>query len=75
MKQEQQTASTEEELIQKQKKLKSERITTAFMIGLLIGIFIYSAITNGFKFFTFFPLILAYFFFWRRKKTEANNQY
>ncbi|KYG83192.1 hypothetical protein AWW67_07160 [Roseivirga seohaensis] len=74
MKQEQQTASTEEELIQKQKKLKSERITTAFMIGLLIGIFIYSAITNGLKFFTFFPLILAYFFFLKRKKPNSENK-
>ncbi|WP_421978638.1 hypothetical protein [Roseivirga seohaensis] len=60
--------------IHEQKKLKSERFTTALMIGLLVGIFIYSAITNGFKFFTFFPLILAYFFFLKSKKPNSENK-
>ena len=67
MKQEELAGSPEEKSLQEQKKIKSNRLNT-FIIGMLIGVSVYSAIKNGFEFFTFFPLIIAYFFFARRKK-------
>lgn len=49
-----------QELLQKRKSLKNSKIMDAGFVGLTIGIVIYSAVTNGFGFFTFFPLILTY---------------
>jgi hypothetical protein len=49
-----------EELSQKIKKIKTNKIIDATIIGVTIGISIYGAVKNGFEFFTFFPLILAY---------------
>lgn len=51
---------SDNELNQKIKKLKTNKIIDATIIGITVGISIYSAINNGFEFFTFFPLILAY---------------
>ncbi|KYG71542.1 hypothetical protein [Roseivirga echinicomitans] len=70
MKQEELTGSTDGKLLQEQKKKKSNKIST-FIIGMLIGVSVYSAIENGFEFFTFFPLIIAYFFFRQQKKDQA----
>ena len=70
MKQEELIGSTDGKLLQEQKKKKSNKINTV-IIGMLIGVFVYSAIENGFEFFTFFPLILAYFFFRQQKKDGA----
>ena len=42
------------------KKIKTNKIIDASIIGFTVGIVIYSAVKNGFGFFTFFPLILAY---------------
>ena len=42
------------------KKNKTNKIVNAGIVGFTIGIVFYSAIKNGFEFFTFFPLILAY---------------
>ena len=44
----------DQELIQKQKKLKTSKIVNATLIGLLLGVSAYSAVKNGFSFFTFF---------------------
>lgn len=52
---------SEQELLQKIKKLKTNKIIDAGMVGFTIGIVVYSAVKNGFGFFTFFPLILTYF--------------
>lgn len=32
----------------------------AFLVGAFVGIVIYSAVNNGFGFFTFFPLVFVY---------------
>lgn len=62
---------SDEELLLAHKKNKSSAITIAVLIGVLIGVALYSAVNNGFKFFTFFPLILIYFFFGKNKKNKA----
>jgi hypothetical protein len=60
MKPEYLTELSDQELLQKIKNLKTNKIVDATIIGVTIGIAIYSAVENGFGFFTFFPLILAY---------------
>ena len=54
------TALNDQELLAKMKKLKTNKIVDATIIGFTIGIVIYSAVKNGFGFFTFFPLIITY---------------
>lgn len=58
---------TDEEL---RKKIRNNKIINATFIGCCIGIFTYSAVKNGLKFFTFFPLILIYFFMKNGKKIK-----
>ena len=60
MKPENLTELGDQDLLQKIKKIKTNKIIDATLIGFTIGIVIYSAVKNGFGFFTFFPLILAY---------------
>lgn len=55
------TELSDEELLEKRRKIKSNNIITAVLIGLFIGIAAYSAVKNGFGFFTFFPLIFIFF--------------
>ncbi|WP_158727975.1 MULTISPECIES: hypothetical protein [unclassified Flavobacterium] len=49
----------DQELLQEQKKLKTNKMYNAILIGSLLGIFTYSAVKNGFSFFTFFPLFFV----------------
>lgn len=51
---------SDQELLQKIKSLKNNKLIDAVIVGLTIGIVLYSAVKNGFGFFTFFPLILTY---------------
>ncbi|ESU22731.1 hypothetical protein FEDK69T_19910 [Flavobacterium enshiense DK69] len=60
MKPENFTELSDQELLQKIKKMKTNKIVDAAIIGLTIGIVIYSAVKNGFGFFTFFPLLLTF---------------
>ena len=60
MKPENLTALNDQELLVKRKKLKTNKIIDATIIGVTIGIVCYSAVKNGFGFFTFFPLIITY---------------
>lgn len=60
MKPENLTELSDQELLQKIKKLKTNKIIDATIVGVTIGIVIYGAVKNGFGFFTFFPLLLAY---------------
>lgn len=57
MNQEKLAALTDEELLAQAKKSKSSKIYDAAIIGVLIGIAIYSTIKNGFGLLTFLPLI------------------
>ncbi len=54
------TELSDQELLQKIKNLKTNKIIDATIIGFTIGIAIYSAVKDGFGFFTFFPLILVF---------------
>ena len=64
------TELSEQELLLKIKKLKTDKIVDATIIGFTIGIVAYSAVKNGFGFFTFFPLILTYMII----RNSANNK-
>lgn len=63
MKQRKITELTDEELLVKRKQFKSNQILNAVILGVFVGIAIYSLIKNGLGFFTFFPLIFAYLLF------------
>lgn len=52
---------SDDELLEKQKKIHVNRILHAVLIGFLIGILavaVYGAIKNGFRFFTLLPVLL-----------------
>lgn len=48
---------TDEELLQKAKKIKSTKIYDALIFGILIGIALYSSVKNGFGLLTFLPFV------------------
>ncbi|RXM53195.1 MULTISPECIES: hypothetical protein [unclassified Chryseobacterium] len=52
---------TDQELIEKKNKSKSDKIISAVLIGFLIGVAVYGSVTHGIGFFTFFPLGFALF--------------
>jgi uncharacterized paraquat-inducible protein A len=54
------TELSDQELLDKRKKIKSASIMNAVLIGSFIGIAAYSTIKNGFGFFPFFPLIFVF---------------
>ena len=58
----------DQELLQEKKKFDTNKIINASLIGLLLGVFAYSAVKSGFTFFTFFPLIFAFILFIRGQK-------
>lgn len=60
---------TDEQLLEQVKKNKSGNILNAVLIGLLIGIGIYSSVKNGFGFFTVFPLFYV-FILWKSGKDK-----
>lgn len=74
MKQKELAKLTEAELLQEKKKIKSSNIVHAFLIGIFIGVAVYSAVKNGFGFFTFFPLIFVYFLLQNGKKSKALDE-
>ena len=54
------SALTDEELLDKAKKMKSTSITNAVLVGFMIGIGIYSVVKNSVGFLTLIPLFIAY---------------
>lgn len=60
MKSENLTELDELELLKKLKNIKTNKIIDATIVGITVGVVVYSAVKSGFGFFTFFPLILAY---------------
>lgn len=62
---------TNDELLQERKKIQYNKVVNATLVGLCIGIAIFSAVKNGFVFFTFFPLLLTYPFIKNGKKIQA----
>lgn len=70
MKPESLTEFSDQEILQKMKNLKTSKIIDATIIGITFGIFLYSAVKNGFGFSTFFPLIIGYLII----KNSKNNK-
>lgn len=60
MKTENLTELNDQELLKQIKKIKNNKLIDSSIVGFTIGIAIYGAVKDGFEFFTFFPLILAY---------------
>lgn len=51
---------TDQELLQEAKKVRSNAIINAALIGFLIGIVFYSVVKNSLGFFTLIPLFFVY---------------
>lgn len=62
---------SDQELLDKAKKLKSSAITNAVLIGFMIGIIIYSILKNSIGFFTLIPLFFVFKIFNKSKNNEA----
>ena len=60
MTQEELSKLTDEELLAKAKKMKSASITSAILIGFMIGIVIYSVAKNTVGLLTLIPFFIAY---------------
>jgi len=61
---------TDEELLEKAKKLKSDSILSAFAIGLMAGIIIFSIAVNSIGLVTLIPL----FFIYKMLKGDKKNK-
>lgn len=74
MKPENLTELNDQELLQKIKGMKNNKIIDAAAVGFTIGIVVFSAVKNGFTFFTFFPLILTYLIVRNSKNNKILEQ-
>ena len=70
MKQKELSELSDQELLDKAKKMKSTNIINAALIGFLIGIIIYSVVKNSLGFFTLIPL----FFVFKAINSSKNNK-
>jgi ABC-type phosphate transport system permease subunit len=61
---------TDQELLDEAKKMKSTSMTSALLIGIMIGIIIYSIVKNSIGFFTLIPL----FFVFKLVNNSKNNK-
>lgn len=62
---------TDLELLDEAKKMKSNSIMSALLIGIMIGIIIYSIVKNTLSLFTLIPLFFAYKVINNSKKYDA----
>ena len=58
----------DQELLQEKKKFDTNKIINASLIGLLLGVFAYSAVKSRSTVFTFFPFIFVFILFIRGQK-------
>lgn len=66
---------TNQELIDEKKKVQYNKTANATLIGICVGIALFSLYKNGLVFFTYFPLILTYPFIKNDKKIkELENE-
>lgn len=49
----------DQDLLKELKALNTNKLISATLIGLLLGVVVYSAVKSGFTFFTFFPLFFV----------------
>lgn len=62
---------TDQELLDQAKKIKPAPIMSALIIGIMIGVVIYSAAKNTIGFFTLIPLYFIYRILNKDKKNKA----
>jgi hypothetical protein len=74
MKPENLTELNDQELLQKIKGMKNNKIIDAAAVGFTIGIVVFSAVKNGFTFFTFFPLLLTFLIIRNSKNNKILEQ-
>ena len=67
---------TDQELLDKRKKAKSNDITNAVILGMLVGIASYSTVVNGLGFFTFLPIVFALYAAnqWKKNKEALQKE-
>ncbi|SMG09962.1 hypothetical protein SAMN05661096_00276 [Marivirga sericea] len=65
---------SDQEVLDESKKVKSNPIANALIIGFLFGIVIYSVVVNTWGFLTLIPLWLAYHFINNSKKAKKIEQ-
>ncbi|MEM7611399.1 MAG: FUSC family protein [Pseudomonadota bacterium] len=66
------SALTDQEMQDAARKMKSGEITSAVLIGFMIGIIIFSAATNSIGFLTLIPLYLAFRVFHNPENNQRN---
>lgn len=70
---------TDEQLVKEEKKRKTSYLTYNVLLGIMIGVAIYSTVKKGLGFFTFFPLFFTPMAFLNRRsymdvKKEINSR-
>lgn len=71
MKQKELTQLTDQELLEKAKKMKSRTVINALLIGFMIGIIIFSILKSTVSLFTLVPLFFIFKFVNNGKDDEA----
>ena len=64
------TELSDEDLLKRLKSIRAQKIIDALVVGVTVGISIYSAVENGLGFFTLFPLVLTFLIV----RNSANNK-
>ncbi|MCA5005478.1 hypothetical protein [Sphingobacterium bovistauri] len=59
------------DLYKELKRLKSEKIINAVLVGFTVGVFVYSIIKGGIGFGSLMALVVAYFFIKNSNKSNA----
>jgi hypothetical protein len=70
MKQKELSELTDQELLDEAKKMKASSITHAFVIGLMVGVVVYSVVKNTWGFLTLIPL----FFIYKLTRNSGRNE-
>ncbi|MCB0649825.1 MAG: FUSC family protein [Saprospiraceae bacterium] len=71
MKQKELSELTDQELLNEAKKMKSASIINAALIGVMIGIIVWSVVKNSLGFFTLIPLVFIFKVFNNPKNNKA----
>ena len=67
---------TDQELLEKKRTIEARNISNAVILGVLVGIAIYSMITQGLSLMTFIPILFALFVAnsWNKNKKELKKE-
>jgi uncharacterized membrane protein len=71
MKEEELAHLSDEDLVRERKKLQSSQTIHALLIGVFIGIAVYSAAKNGMGFATVLPMFFVYLLVRNRSRSDA----